>query len=165
MTSRKRITRFIRNVSISIAVLLVICIVIGLVYTWFIGKSQPVIAPVVEPTATKTTTKRTEVSPNIPESASVQSLTSPVMPGENASVIIKTNPGSWCTITVMYDKTLSKDSGLTGKTADEFGSVTWAWTVDSTASVGTWPVTVTCLRNKLSAVVVGDLVVKTKIDN
>jgi len=158
--NKKRIVRSIRNISISVGVLVAILVAAGAAYTWFIGRNQ---APAVTTATTDTTltpvVKAVDPAPNAPEGASVQSITSPVAPGSNASVTVKTNPGSWCTITVVYDKTASTDSGLAGKTADEFGSVSWTWTVDATAPVGKWPVTVTCLRNKLSAVVVGDLVV------
>jgi hypothetical protein len=158
--NKKRIIRSIRNVSISVGVLIVLLVAAGAIYTWFAGRNP---APNQTTNAVDATpapvVKAVDPAPNAPESASVQSLTSPVAPGDNASATIKTNPGSWCTITVVYDKTASTDSGLTGKTADDFGSVSWTWTVDTTAPTGTWPVTVTCLRNKVSAVVVGSLIV------
>lgn len=159
--NKKRVIRSIRNILISIGVLIALFVLAGAAYTWFIGRNQ---VPDQKTTATDTTPapviKTVDPAPNAPEGVSVQSLTSPVTRGDNASVTIKTNPGSWCTITVVYDKTASTDSGLTGKTADDFGSASWTWTVDATAPLGKWPVTVTCLRNKLSAVVVGDLVVQ-----
>lgn len=160
--NKKRIVRSIRNVAISVGVLIVLLVAAGGIYTWIIGQNS--VPNKVATTADSTPVpaiKHVDPAPNVQESASVQSLTSPVAPGDNASVIIKTNPGSWCTITVVYDKTASTDSGLTGKTSDDFGSVSWTWTVDTTAPVGKWPVTVTCLRNKLTAIVIGDLIVKT----
>lgn len=166
MVSKKRIGRFIRNVSITIVVLLVLFVGAGVLYTWFVGKSQPTVTSVEETESTEQPTiKKAEIDPKAPESASIQSLSTPVIPGDNASIIVKTNPGSWCTITVVYNKIPSKDSGLIGKTSDDFGVVSWSWTVESTAPVGKWPVTVTCLRNKLSAVVIGDLIVKETINN
>lgn len=161
--SKKRIARTIRNVSISIVVLLVVFVGAGIAYTWFMGRTPA--AEVTTDTTEETpipTIKHVEQAENVPVSASVQSLTSPVAPGENASIIIKTNPGSWCTISVMYNKIPSTDSGLKGKTADEFGIATWAWTVEASRPTGKWPVTVTCLRNKLSAVVIGDLIIKNQ---
>lgn len=159
MPTKKRIIRSIRNTAISVGVLLVLFVGAGLVYTWIMGRNTPT-TPVATTTATPVVAvKHVEPGVNVPESASVQSITSPVMPGDNASIIIKTKPGSWCTITAVYNNIPSKDSGLGGKTSDDFGSVTWTWTVESSVPIGKWPVTVTCLRNKLSAVVVGDLVV------
>lgn len=145
---------------------MVVAIAGGLAYTWFMGRTPSPATVVDDSTDTSPTPALNHVEPasNVQQGASVQSLTSPVVPGDNASVTVKTNPGSWCTIGVKYDKTLSKDSGLIGKTADEFGVVSWTWTVESTVPLGKWPVTVTCLRNKLSAVVIGDLVVKQAID-
>lgn len=160
MITKKRVIRSIRNTVISIAALLVLFVGAGLIYTWFVGHNTPTKQIVAETTTAPTPViKHVDPGTNVPEGASVQSITSPVMPGDNASVIVKTNPGSWCTITAMYNNVPSKDSGLSGKTSDDFGSVSWTWTVEATVPVGTWPVTVTCLRNKLSAVVVGNLVV------
>lgn len=164
--NKKRITRSIRNVAISIGVLLAVMAAAGAIYIWFSGQNQtPSQTTNTVDTTPAPVVKAVDPAPGTPESASVQSLTSPVAPGDNASVTIKTEPGSWCTITVIYDKTASIDSGLIGKTADNFGSVSWTWTVGDTTPVGKWPVTVTCLRNKLSAVVVGDLVVTKAIIN
>jgi hypothetical protein len=162
VVTKKRIAHFIRNVLISILVLIVVFVGAGAIYTWVVGKSAKPVPTVTEDTTTvKTTTiKSPQIDPNAPESVSVQSLTTPVAPGENASVLIKTNPGSWCTIIVSYNEVNSKDSGLVGKTSDEFGSVTWTWTVDASAPEGKWPVKVTCVRNSKSAVVIGDLIVK-----
>lgn len=124
------------------------------------GKTSP--APVVKveaQTNMQPTVKHVAVAENAPVGASVQLLTSPVAPGSNASITIKTLPITNCTISVVYDKTASKDSGLAAKISDEFGSITWAWTVEPTVPVGKWPVTVTCARGKKSGVVIGDLVV------
>jgi hypothetical protein len=66
-------------------------------------------------------------------------------------------PGSKCTISVAYSDVPSKDSGLTPRTADNYGVVTWAWTVEPAAAVGTWPVKVTCALGTKSAFVQGDL--------
>ncbi len=147
-------------------VLVVMFVGAGAVYTWVVGKSTKP-APTVtqeETTVKATTIKSPQIDPNAPESASVQSLTTPVAPGQNASVLVKTNPGSWCTIIVSYNEVNSKDSGLVGKTSDEFGSVTWTWTVDVSAPEGKWPVKVTCVRNSKSAVVIGDLVVQATVE-
>lgn len=163
MSPKQKAFRSIRNTAIAIAVLLVLFICAGLVYTWYQGRTPAVNTVTTSPTKTSTQTVQ-HVAPadNVQEGVSVQSLTSPVEPGDNASISVKTNPGSWCTITVEYNKVPSKDSGLIGKTADEYGTATWAWTVGPSTPVGKWPVTVTCLRNKLSAVVIGDLVVSTQ---
>jgi hypothetical protein len=159
--NKKRIGKLIRNIIIAVVVMLVLFIGVGVAYVWISAHTQPPVSTVAPPDTNPTPViKHVEASANVPEGASVQSITSPVIPGDNASVIVKTNPGSWCTITVVYDKTASTDSGLKGKTADEFGSVSWTWTVSRSATLGKWPVTITCLRNKLSAVVVGDLVVQ-----
>jgi hypothetical protein len=162
-----RILKTIRNILISIVVLVLLVVGGGVGYTWYVGKYEtpppaataapvaPTPAPVVTPT---------KPAANAKESASIQMLSSPVLPGANATVTVKTNAGSKCTIAVVYDKTPSTDSGLAQKVADEFGIVSWTWTVESTVPLGKWPVKITCLYNDQSAVVVGDLVVSNKAE-
>ena len=157
---RKPVLRRIRNISISIGILLVTLVGIGLAYTFYMSQTET--APVVsKPVSTlrPNAIKHTKLADNVPASASVQSLTSPVMPGDNASMSIKGNPGSTCSIVVEYNKIASTDSGLIAKKTDEFGVVTWAWTLGTTTPEGKWPVTVTCEYNKKTAIVVSDIVV------
>jgi len=164
---KTRILKTIRNILISIVALVVLVVGGGVAYTWYVGKYEtapstaiaapaaPAPAPVVTPT---------KPAPNAKESASIQMLSSPVLPGANATITVKTNAGSKCTIAVVYDKTPSADSGLSQKVADEFGIVSWTWTVEPTVALGKWPVKITCLYNDQSAVVQGDLVVSTQAE-
>jgi hypothetical protein len=163
MSRTARILKRVRNIIIAALIITTILIGLGVGYTWYSGRINPSLkAQAIETTNSGSVVplRHTDVTPNAPESASIQSLTAPVTPGENAAVTIKTNPGSWCTITVIYNKVPSKDSGLMGKTSDEYGSVTWSWTLDTSVPIGTWPVTITCLRNTKTAVVVGNLIVQ-----
>ena len=157
---RTRVLKFIRNTAISIAVLLVVIIGAGVAYTWYMGQ-QPVdttaVATPVEVAPKPTVIKAPKLSPNANVSASIQVLTSPVAPGMNASILVKTNPTSACTIEVKYDEIASTDSGLMPKTADEYGLVEWVWTVEPTVPHGIWPVNVTCVSGEKSAMVRGDL--------
>ena len=161
---KKRALRYTRNIAIAFGVLLVLAVGAGVAYTWYMGQFTTPPAALVEETETKVYTqiKPTEQAENVPQGVSVQSLTSPIVPGENALVMIKTNPNSLCKIKVEYNKIPSTDSGLTEKTSNEFGMVTWAWTVEATVPEGKWPVMVTCARGEKSGVVIGDLVVKNE---
>lgn len=154
----------IRKTIISIFVLLVIILGAGTVYVWYTGKNVDTSTMpepfVYEP---EKNIKPIQQAENLPVGASVQSLTSPVVPGTNASIIIKTNMNATCSISVIYDKTASKDSGLVDKSSGEYGSVSWSWTVDSTAPLGKWPVKVTCKKGEKSGVVIGDLEVVKEI--
>ncbi len=159
--TRARIARFIRNIAISAGILLVLFIGGGAAYTWYMGRtntSSVAVVP-VQSADVAPVIKHVQPAANVNESASIQSLTSPIVPGSNASVTIKTNPNSLCTISVEYNLVASKDSGLSAKTADDFGMVTWAWTVEPSVPLGKWPVKITCAYNKKSAFVQGDLVV------
>lgn len=91
------------------------------------------------------------------EGASIESLDSPVTPGQNTSMIIQTNATSNCDISLSYGSLKATDSGLVQKTANAYGIVTWTWTVPANAPLGNWPVNVTCHFNKQSAVVIGNL--------
>jgi hypothetical protein len=135
----------------------------GVGYTWYVGQNTTEDPTAIAPPATPTPSpaiKPTKPAADAKESASVQMLTSPVAPGSNASIIVKTNAESDCTIKVKYGDVESKDSGLAPKKADDFGIVSWTWTVEETVPVGKWPVDVTCALNGQSAMVRGDLVVE-----
>lgn len=168
MVKKARILKFIRNTSISILILLVMFLVAGAAYTWYMGQNNSenataITAP-IEPTPGPNFAP-TKQADNVPTGASVQMISSPIAPGSNTSITVKTNPGAICTISVIYDKTPSTDSGLVSKTSGEYGIVSWSWTVESSVPLGKWPVKVTCLHNEKTGVVVGDLVVSNKIEN
>src|SRR5438552_1367136 len=57
------------------------------------------------------------------------SLTSPVSPGNDATITITTAPNAKCQITVLYKSGPSKAQGLFPKSADSQGQVSWTWRV------------------------------------
>jgi hypothetical protein len=83
-------------------------------------------------------------------------VTSPIAAGSNSSITVRTNAGSTCAVTVSYNGAPSTDSGLTPKTADAYGNVTWTWTVNSSVPAGSWPVKVTCTYHGRSGVVISN---------
>jgi len=78
----------------------------------------------------------------------VDSLTSPVRAGQNVKILIQTAAHARCEITVAYKSGPSPAQGLGPKSADRKGQVTWTWRVDSDATPGAWPITVTCAAGK-----------------
>lgn len=158
-----RLPKPLRNALISAGVLLLLFVVAGLIYTFYVGMLGPS-TPTTQPVAAKADNYQPitphKPAPNARESAAVEYLDSPVKRGQNASITVKTLGGSSCDITVLYNHVPSRDSGLQKRTADEYGTVTWSWTVDPTAPVGAWPVTVTCAYNHRTAVVQGQLQVE-----
>ncbi|MGB4967323.1 MAG: hypothetical protein WBO35_03930 [Candidatus Saccharimonadales bacterium] len=144
---RRRLLRLIIGVSLSIIILGAI---IGLVYVWYMGKTRPIEqASTAAPAAASQTVKAVPVDENAPVGVAVQMLTSPVKKGGNSSISIKTRPKAACSIQVTYSLTgdkdkVSNDGGLIPKNADEYGVVSWAWTVETSRPVGSWPVEVTC---------------------
>ena len=159
---KAKVLRKVRNITISVVVLLLLVVGAGVGYTWYVGQDETgnlaAIAAPVEATPPPVI-KPTKPAANAKVGVAVQMLTSPVMPGENSSITVKTNAGSDCTIKVEYNKVPSADSGLKTKKADEFGIVSWTWTVEETVPLGEWPVDVTCAYNDQSAMVRGTLVV------
>ncbi len=153
--------RFIRSTVIGMATLLLLIVGGGVAYTWYEGTYSPPAAAVPLPVShtANAIIKPVQPQPDAPVGVSVQSITSPIAPGSNASVTIRTNAGAKCTISVMYNNVASKDSGLVPKTADEYGMVTWAWTVGPSVPLGKWPVKASCANAKNSGVVDQDLVV------
>lgn len=169
-----RIPKSVRNTVVSVVALLVILVGVGIAYTWYVGQQSGQSASVAPLPAKKYSAPFSappKPSAKTPASAAVRMATSPVAPGDNASITIKTNPVAKCEITVEYDpkdRTLVAnqppitvaDSGLQPKTADEYGIVSWAWTFDETAPQGNWTAQATCGHHDQSAVVQGDIEVK-----
>ena len=160
-SKRQKALRKLRNIGISVTVLVLLLGGAGFAYTWYFGdhgeQSKSLQTGVTLPK--KTTTAPPVQARNVPIGVSISIMTTTVAPGDNASVSIRTAQNADCTISVVYDKVPSKDSGLKPKQADIYGFASWSWTVDATAPIGKWPVKVTCVRDKKSAVVEGDLVV------
>jgi len=77
----------------------------------------------------------------------IVSVTSPVSPGGNATLTAKTVPGAACTITVYYKSGPSTAKGLSPKTANDDGFVTWTWKVGTNTTPGTWRIVVTATIN------------------
>ena len=75
-------------------------------------------------------------------SIAVISLTSPIKPGANAKLVVKTLPAANCTITVYYKSGPSSASGLGAKQADGSGNCSWSWKVGSATAAGTWSIVV-----------------------
>ena len=142
---KRRLAKLIIGVCV---VLLCICALLGFVYVWYMGKTQPIPqATIVNQVATKSTVSVPVVDEEAPVGVAVQTLTSPVHKGGNSSISIKTRPKAACSIRVTYGTTKndeSKDGGLIPKTADEYGVADWTWTVETSRPVGSWPVEVTC---------------------
>lgn len=150
-----------RRTITSVIVLLLIAVSGGGLYTWYMGQQNGNVMADDEPAPSRRVEiKPVRQDPNANVGVAIQVLTSPVKPGENASMTVRTNQLANCTINVQYGSVKSTDSGLAKKQADEFGMVSWAWTVEPTAPEGTWPVRVTCATKKKSGMVEGDLTVK-----
>jgi hypothetical protein len=152
--------RTIRNITLSIIALALVFAGAGVAYVLLTGGPSNEANAAKPQTASAPDTglpKPTKPSPNAPESAGIQSLYTPVKIGTNTSMSVKTLPGSTCTISFIYNNIVSKDSGLAQKIADDYGNVTWAWTMSGDVPVGTWPAKVNCALNKKSAVVIGNV--------
>jgi len=162
--SKGQVAKRIRSIVISTVVLLVLLVAGGAFYTWYMGQQAEVSSAIAEPVAAPTAptiTPRTP-TPDAKVGVSVQMITSPLTPGSNASITVRTNAAAKCTISVVYDNVASTDSGLVPKAADEYGMVSWTWTVEEMAPLGSWPVVVTCANAKNSAVVKADLKLEKK---
>ena len=158
---RIRIPRVVRNTALSIAVLAILALAAGTAYIFITDKTASTAVPIspmpVSATAPAGEIKPKAPSPNAREGVAVELVTTPVRAGSQASVAVRTNPTSTCTITATYNGMVSHDTGLTPQTADSFGSASWTWTVDTAAPVGTWPVDITCTYHGRSGVGRADL--------
>ena len=164
---KSRIKKYVRNILISTFIMLVLFVGAGVGYTWYMGQNSSSDKSVLaEPVEYKppTVIKPTQPTANTKVGASVQMITSPILPGSNASITVRTVATASCSISVIYKETPSTDSGLVIKKADEYGMVSWSWTVEDSVPLGKWPVKVTCAYGESSAQVIGDLVVSEKVD-
>jgi len=155
-----RISKTVRNSGISVGVLLVVLIAGGTAYTLFGDGQAPKQASSTKAVAEETfqpIPKPPQPAANAPEGVAVGAFTTPVAPGSNSSIQVHTNAGSTCNISVVYNNAPSTDSGLAPKTADEYGVVSWSWTVGSSVPVGSWPVRVTCAYHGRTGVVQANL--------
>jgi competence protein ComEC len=98
-------------------------------------QGNPQAPPQALPTAQPTTTSELSII--------VVSLTSPIAPGQRATLIIQTTPGADCTIAVYYKSGRSQAQGLGPQTATADGGVTWSWKVGTSTTPGTWRIVVT----------------------
>lgn len=157
---RQRIRRFGSKVALSLATLLVVVVALGAVgggaYMWYMGTHGGKEGTVYKQTDTPSSRQK---AASLGTNLAVESITSPVMPGANATMIVKTDPGAKCVVEVTYDRTKAVDGGLIQKTADKEGNVSWTWKVVPTAPEGKWPAKVTCTDKKSSTIAQGELVV------
>lgn len=165
---QRNLKKFVRNILISVIGLLVILAALAMIYVWYSGHQDPA---KTEPTVPAATTyqpfiKPKKPGPNVPVGVAMQSMTSPVAPGETVSLDIRTRPDATCNISAVYNKTITERSPeLITKTADDFGMVNWSWVTDRNVPLGKWPVTITCVYEKKSGVLVADLVIALPKNN
>lgn len=134
----------------------------GAAYTYFLGTAAAEETPpeeINEQRYHEVSFEAEDPAPGSMVGVAIQSFTSPVMPGSNATLGVRTLRSALCDISVEYDEVPSQDSGLMPKAADRFGMVSWTWTVEPGAPVGKWPVEVTCSFEEQSGVMKTDLVV------
>lgn len=160
---KKRHIKTALNLVLSVVVILLLLVAAGIEYIKYTsdqsGSSAQSASPPEQPVL-----RPPKVSPKAKESASIETLSSPVKRGSAASINVKTNPNSKCTIEAAYkdssgSSVIYSNPSLKSKKADDFGLISWTWPVNDSAPAGKWTVTVTCLYNKNSAVVIGDMLV------
>jgi len=72
----------------------------------------------------------------------IVSLTSPVNPGQDATIQIKGIPHTTYSINVYYKSGASKSNDLYPKESDSEGLLEWTWQVGSRTSSGEWKITI-----------------------
>jgi len=76
-------------------------------------------------------------------SLTIISVTSPVSPGQDATLKARAPPGAQCTIIVYYKSGPGTALGLYSKQADSNGDVSWTWKVGTRTTPGNWRIVVT----------------------
>jgi beta-lactamase superfamily II metal-dependent hydrolase len=78
----------------------------------------------------------------------ILSVTSPVAPGGDAEVRIKTAPGAKSQIKVFTKSGISQAKGLEETVADKNGDAAWGWRVGNTTAEGTWRIEVSVVQGR-----------------
>jgi len=157
-----------RNALVSAFLLVILFAGGGLAYTYYSGKnSADTTASAADAAASATAAanqpvQASKTSSKTSEGVAINLLSSPVARGTAASMSVQTLPYSQCTIVVTYNKVPAHASGLTTKTADDFGTASWDWMVSPSAPIGKGMAKVTCTRDKKTAMVEGDIQVTAK---
>ena len=159
---RRRVKRRRLAVILTIVILLLLLTLmsVAVFYMWYTSNKTD-----VKPTAIQTTLQSTPVSPpkaavDTPVGVAISTLSTPIASGSNASVSIRTKQAAACTITFTYaNKEKSTDSGLMPKTADEYGVVSWSWSIEQNRPAGTYSLEITCARDGKSGYRQADVVV------
>ncbi|SHI13688.1 hypothetical protein SAMN02745823_02719 [Sporobacter termitidis DSM 10068] len=109
----------------------------------FPSKASPSSSPSPKPSPSPSP-EQTPASKPSPSPASIElvNLTSPVKHGTNATITIKGQPNTDYDITVYYKSGPSTASGLTEKTSNSSGKVSWTWKVGTRTTPGTWTITI-----------------------
>jgi micrococcal nuclease len=98
------------------------------------------------PTASSTPTETPPPSQPAPEQAQVTFPNGPASgrPGQTANLTAHYQPGASCGIVVHYKSGPSRAQGLTAKTTNGAGLVSWSWFIGTNTTPGQWPIDVTC---------------------
>lgn len=163
-STRARVLRSARTVFLIVVVL---ALLIGGMYAAFLWFNKPQVITMETPVATNDQNpsflERRKPPKDVAIGSSIQALSTPVSPGSNASLTLRTTESALCVVKVtMQDSAMREvarvtDSGLSDKKADDFGVVTWTWTMPADAKFGKWQADITCTRDSKSTRSIGEI--------
>jgi LysM repeat protein len=79
------------------------------------------------------------------EGVTIAALTSPISPGQSATLSVKSSPGANCSIRYLTPQgNQSRATGLEAQVADADGNASWTWNINTNTGPGTGTVQVTC---------------------
>lgn len=168
-TTRSRVVRRIRRALLIIMLITLLIVILALIYVWlFPPKPDPALAPIPKGPQVPSDFSPTKFGEDVPIGSAIQSITTPISPGDNASIILRTTERSICSIAVVhiddYGRKLRQleDSGLVDKKADDYGVVSWTWTMPLDAALAEWKANMYCKRDSMSTESIGRIVVEPK---
>ena len=150
------IPKVLRNTTKAVLLLISSCLIIGALYVFIVDRTKPVPPKKINSSSDQAISSlppATAPSSNSPEGVALQAMTTPVQVGAVFYLSAETNAGSLCTAYIDYAGTDGTDPNLNSQQANEYGNVTWTWTVPDKAPLGTWPLTITCLYRGRTGVV------------
>lgn len=151
----------VKNGLLSIMILLVLALSSGSAYVYYIDQhNKPVVSTAIaDSTLQFHSIIAIKQDPNAPVGVAVETISSPIARGGEALASMKSYPDASCSIKVMYNNVASTESGLLTKVADDFGVVSWSWTIAQTDPIGSWPVDVTCSHHSKSGYAQGMILI------
>jgi hypothetical protein len=157
--SSKSYSRAAKKIMISASVLFTCFVIAGLLYVYLTDRNTKQHITKLSSNIVTKSPLPTPLAPgpNSPEGVSIEVLASPASIGSDVYLSVLTNAGSTCSVAMSYNGGQTGTAVASDQIANDYGDITWNWTVGSNVPVGTWPVKVVCAYRGRTGVAINNL--------